>query len=352
MPVYHTFGQELVNRDEFLTRAAEFERSVSFDVGTVTTGGGVRPFTNIEFGSPLSILIRRVYTGRFPERKMFGSRRPMLITSAIKDISTSSAAAQALNIVKTTVTPHSVFAGPSAREEGTALLYYSPAIASSLITVSIQMVFDDFDDELFKRASQLFTSLSGVPIFIPASGYLLGAASILKLASDAGNALFSGRAALDENIELDFSFGGGSIPQPGFWVLSSAPLDLKRFQFDPANGLIEKSTGGAYNGEDPVIVLSLDGTIQPSLVSFTPLMASASLLGRFMSQKEGSEVMTDTVLSAMKVFSDVTYRKKADELRQQISALTQGNEIRQKLEAQFNALNASIAEPSLRLSVL
>ena len=38
MPVYHAFGQELVSRTEFLTRAAEIEQSVSFDVGTVAAG--------------------------------------------------------------------------------------------------------------------------------------------------------------------------------------------------------------------------------------------------------------------------------------------------------------------------
>src|SRR4051794_4924476 len=140
MPVYHTFDQELLDRQEFLTRAAEFEQSVSFDIGTVAPGDAVRPFANIDFGSPLSILIRRVYTGRFPDKKIFGNRKPMLITSAIKDISTSSAAAQALNVLKESVAPHSVFSGPGAREEGTSLLYYSPAVASSLITVSVQML--------------------------------------------------------------------------------------------------------------------------------------------------------------------------------------------------------------------
>lgn len=349
MPVYHAFGQELVSRNEFLTRAAEIEQSVSFDIGTVASGDAVRPFANIDFGKPLNILIRRVYTGRFPEKKMFSARKPMLITSAIKDISTTSAAAQAINVLKQSVTPKSVFSGPSAREEGTSLLYYSPAVASSLITLSIQMVFDDFDDELFERASQLFTNLSGIPIFVPAAGYLLGAASILKIASNVGSALFEGHAALDESIELDFSFGGGSIPQPGYWVLSSDPLDLRKFQFDPTSGLVDKSSGKAYDGDDPVVVLSIDGSTQPSLTNFAPLMASASLLGRFVSQKQGSEVMMDTVLSAMKLYNDFTYRKKAEDLQQQIAALPAASEVRKKLEDQFAALNASISESRLRL---
>ena len=34
-----------------------------------------------------------------------------------------------------------------------------------------------------------FRNLAGVPIFVPASGYLLGASSILKIASDVGSAI-------------------------------------------------------------------------------------------------------------------------------------------------------------------
>jgi hypothetical protein len=349
MPVYHALGAELISRSEFLTRATEMQQAESFDIGTVGAGDSVRPFADIDFGKPLNILVRRVYTGRYPEKRVFSSRKPMLITSAIKDITTTSAAAQAVNMLKQSVTPRSVFSGPGAREEGTSLIYYSPAVASSLITISIQMVFDDFDDELFSSASQLFTNLAGVPIFVPAAGYLLGASSILKLAGSAGSALFSNSAPLNESIELDFSFGGGSIPKPGFWVLSSAPLDLSRYSFDTTSGLVEKSTGQAYSGDDPVVVLSLDGSVQPTLTNFAPLMASASLLGRFFSQKQGSEVMMDSVLSAMKLYNDFTYRMKAEELQQQMAALPANSDVRKKLQDQFNALNAGISETRLRI---
>ena len=351
MPVYHPLGQELVSRDEFLTRVAEVEPA-AFDVTDVAAGEGVRPFANIEFGKPLNILIRRVYTGKYPEKRLLNSRKPMLITSAIKDVSTTSAAAQAVNVLKQSVTPRSVFSGPSAREEGTAVVYYSPAVASSLISVSVQVVFDDFNEELVTRASQLFGNLAGVPIFVPASGYLLGASSILKVAADLGNAIFSGHPALDETMELDFSFGGGSIPQPGFWVLSSGTLDRNRYQFDPTGGLLDKTTGRAYDGDDPLVVLSVDGSAQPTLTSFTPLLASASLLGRFLRQKQGSEVVMDSLLSAMRLYNDFTFRLKAEDMQKQMASLPASDEFRKKLQQQLEALNASIIETRLRLPQL
>ena len=91
------------------------------------------------------------------------------------------------------------------------------------------------------------------------------------------------------------------------------------------------------------------GSSQPSLTNFAPLMASASLLGRFVSQKQGSEVMMDTVLSAMQLYNDFTYRKKAEELQQQVAALPAASEVRKKLEDQVAALNASISETRLKL---
>src|SRR6476646_9764127 len=111
MPVYHPLGQELVSRDEFLTRVAEVEPA-AFDVGSVAAGGGVRPLVNIEFGKPINVLIRSVYPGNYPEKRLLNSGKPMLITSAIKDVSTTSAAAQAVNVLKQSVSPRSVFTGP------------------------------------------------------------------------------------------------------------------------------------------------------------------------------------------------------------------------------------------------
>ena len=352
MPVYHAFGDELLSRHDYLARACDFSSAVSFDPGPVAAGEAVRPFADIEFGKPLSVLIRRVYTGKFPERKrLSGARKPMLITSAIKDITTTSAVAQAVNLLKQSVSPRSAFTGPSALEEGTALVYYTPAVASSFITISLQVIFDDFNPELFQRAAQLFSGLAGVPIFMPAAGYLLGAASMLKLASGAGEALSRSQPALSESIELDFSFGGGSVPMPGYWVLSSEPLDLAEYRFDPRLGLLHRQSGRAYSGDAPVVVLSLDGSLQPALSNFAPLMASASLLGHFVSQKQGSEVMMEHLLAATKLYNDFTYRRKAEEIQQQLLSLREENPARLKLREQLDALNAGIAETRLKLAL-
>ena len=175
----------------------------------------------------------------------------------------------------------------------------------------------------------------------------------LKLASDVGSAIFSGHPALDENIELDFSFGGGSIPQPGFWVLSPATARSKEIPVRSDQRLDwTRRQGRAYDGDDPLVVLSVDGSTQPTLTSFTPLLASASLLGRFLRQKQGSEVVMDSLLSAMRLYNDFTFRLKAEDMQKQMASLPASDEFRKKLQQQLEALNASIIETRLRLPQL
>ena len=328
MPAYRPLGQEILAPNEFISRSKD-EGAVakdalaeeSFDINPVASTGPVREFKPIDFGKPFNVVLRRIYTGKFPEKRLFSNRKPMLVTSSIKDITTTSAATRALNLLKQGVVPQSSFNWPDAAEEGTNLMYYSPAMASPFVTISLTMIFEDFEQELFDRASKLFASLAGVPIFMPAIGYLLGASTVLKLAGNVGNQIFNGHPALNENLQLDFSFGGGATSAPGFWIFSSGTLEANKYQFDPTRGLIKQSNSSPYDGPDPVIVVSVDGTPVDGVANFTPLLASASLLGRFFNQQDGSEVAMDTVLQAAKLLNDLTYRKKAEEAKSKLDAL-------------------------------
>jgi len=351
MPIYHPFRGTLINHNDFLVEANSLRGTADFAVRSVGSATETRPFVDVGYGKPLSVLVRWVYTGRFPEKHLFSSQKPMLLSSAIKDVTTSSAAASAVNVLKNRVSPHSAFSGPGAQEEGTHLLYFSPAVASPFVTVTVNLVFEDFPKELFEKVSQLFASLASVPVFMPAAGYLLGASSVVKLGSELGNSLMNGRPVLAENLPLDFNFGGGSIPKPGYWILSGSPIDTDRYKFDVNQGLMD-SGGHVYDGDDPIVVLSLDGTAQPALASFTPLLASASLLSRFFSQKEDSEAALDSVLGAVKLYNDLEYRKKSEDIRQRLSGMKPDDKDYKTLLDQFSAFNANISEQRLRLPAL
>ena len=350
MPIYHPIHGTLISHNDFLLEATAL-RTADFAVRSVGTATDTRPFVDVGYGKPLSVLVRWLYTGRFPEKHLFSNQKPMLLSSAIKDVTTTSAAASAVNVLKNKVSPYSAFSGPSAQEEGTNLLYFSPAVASPFVTVSVNVVFEDFPKELFEKVSQLFTSLASVPIFMPAAGYLLGANTVVKLGTDLGNSLLNGRPVLNENLSLDFNFGGGAIPKPGYWILCGNPIDTNKYKFDVNQGLVDTS-GHVYEGEDPVVVLSLDGTPQPALANFTPLLASTSLLGRFFNQKEGSEVALDSVLGAVKLYNDLAYRKKSEEIKQRLSAMKPDDKDYKTLLDQYAAFDANITEERLRLPPL
>jgi hypothetical protein len=314
----------------------------------VASGKDVRQFADIGFGKPLSIVIRHVYTGQFPQKRLLGGNPPMLVTSSLKDITTTSGAAQAINLLQQNVKAGSRIASPAASDSGTPLVYYSPAVASPLITASILMVFQNFDQELFNHVSQLFTSLGGIPIFMPASAYLIGAGTLLKLAGNVANAFLNGHPVLNQPMQLDFSIGGGSIPVPGFWLISENPIDVSSYVFDTNNGLTNKTTGQPYDGPEPFVLLSLDGAKQDSLAKFTPLLASASVLGQFLNQQNSTAVALDAISSSIGVANDVMFRKKADAIKQQIAALPKDSPDLPNLQKEYSAYLANIQEAVLK----
>jgi len=348
MPIYHPINDTIVSREEFLQTVKESQDVAQFAVGATTASGTSRAFADIGLSKPMNIVLRRVYTGSYPQKNLLNDKKPMLLTSALKDATTTSAGARAVNMLKKQVSPKSSFAGPAALEDGTNLLYYSPGVVSSLITVTVELVFQEFDQSLFTLISKLFTSLGNVPIFMPASGYLMGLSTVVQLAGNVGQALVNGKPVLSESMLLDFSFGGGNIPVPGFWVFSANPLDLATYSFDPARGLVNNSTAKEYDGSEPYVVVSIDGTKQDGISSFTPLLASASILGQFYNQKPGTEVVTDSLVTAVTLGSDLSYRKRADRLRQTLSTIQKDTADYDSTINQYNALLANIQEPLLR----
>lgn len=139
------------------------------------------------------------------------------------------------------------------------------------------------------------------------------------------------------------------MPTPGFWILSSGVVDVDKYEYDPNKGLIDKTTSRPYDGPDPIIVVSIDGGGVDHFPNFTPLLVSASVLGRFFNQKDGSEVAMDTALDAVKLLNDLTYRKKAEETKNRLASLAQDSPDRQKLQDALKTFNANIGESRLKL---
>src|SRR5215211_3902104 len=113
---------------EFSTGALSAENSIT-EIPVGVDGTAV-PFEPIGLGSPLTIEIRHLYTGRHPGvfvRDIFGHGADLLFTSAIRSTAISDAYPRALNFLKRNVNTRTMISGPDATENGTTLVYYTPA---------------------------------------------------------------------------------------------------------------------------------------------------------------------------------------------------------------------------------
>ena len=210
---------------------------------------------------------------------------------------------------------------PKATENGTELVYYINALTAEALTITFDIAFDDFPDELIDQIGSAIQTAGGIPIFGPYSGILLGVGMAVKLVSKLANALVDARPDFSVTEKLEFQIPGSPISGSGYNVLSTAPLNTSDFSFDLKQGLIHKATNKPYDGDEAYIVYMLDGTQKYSFKSFTPTVASAAMLSRFLSQKEGSQVAIETMTEAFKLFSDMRYRREADRLQKEIEKL-------------------------------
>jgi hypothetical protein len=172
----------------------------------------------------------------------------------------------------------------------------------------------------------------------------------VKLIAKLANALVDARPEFSVTERLGFQVPGSPIPDSGYKVLSTELLNTNDFSFDLDRGLLHKDTGKPYDGDEPYIAFLLDGTQNDSFKNFTPTAASAAILSRFLSQKEGSQVAIETITESFKLYSDLRYRKEADRLQEEIAKLPAGSEERQKLEQRRDAAIANILEKLLKPS--
>lgn len=347
MPVYHTVGSAVVTRKELRERSAELTEAAREGVARMPPATAT-PFTPIGIGKPLTIQIRHVYTGANPRKGWFPGRKDMLLTSAMKSIAVFNAAPRAVNFLRQGVTANSNLNSPQATEQGTPLVYYSPAVTAPSTVVTFELVFDEFPDELLERIGTMFSDLSAVPIFLPAGGYLVAASSLVKLAGGLGQALFDGRPAFESTETLDFDVPGSVAPTADFRIMCGPDFDPTAFRFEPNKGLLDQH-GKPYDDHEPYIVLSLDGAKREEYESFTPTMASAAVLERFFNAREGAEVALDTVVSAMKLYNDWKFRDQAKGVKQKLDALSDKNsDEAKKLTERYQALLANILTEEMK----
>lgn len=317
----------------------------------VAPGESPVPFQPIGLGKPLTVMIREVYTGVHPSGGLFGGKKDMLITSALKSITSFDAKPLAINFLAKKVAPNSRLNRPGASEQGTPLLFYSPSLLERSLTLDMTVVFDQFDPKLFDTLGEVFTAAAGIPLFLPASLYLLAAGMLTKIAGSAGEALFDAKPVFDRTEALDVFFPGSPPLPPGFRLITPDNVDVQEPGFRDkyhmnALGQVVDESDKLYQGNMPYIVVSVDGTEQPEYASFTPTAASAAILSKFLSAGEQGQLAKD-LIKAVQVLNDVTFRTQVDQLDAQIKEAKTAKE-KAALKVKREALAKNIIEDLLK----
>jgi hypothetical protein len=356
MSLYHVVGSRLVGEEEARSRAKDHqkaggEKEMSARAGPESVSIPVPGAEQIGTGKPLSIILRHVYTGRFPKGSGFGgSRKDFLLTSAVKDVFTTfNAAPRAVNMVRRRVTPGTGIAGLDATENGTPLVYYSPAVTTVSTTATVEMAFDDYPDELVSRIGNAISTAGGIPLFGPYGPVMIGVGLAIKLVSTVVNVLSDVKAEFSVSERLEFELPGGDPLDPGYRVLCEPSFDPMHLslQFKLNVGLIDQQ-GRPYDGPEPYVVMLLDGKKQDAFKDFTPTAATAALLERFLQQKDGSDVVISTIVDAVKLYNDVRFRREADRLKEQLGGVNANSPEGQALKKKMDAMLANVGEQLLK----
>ncbi len=374
MAVFYALGEAIVTEEELrekqvLGSVANFAESLNkerggaileFSTGRLTSknirksirlpNGEPTPFQEVGPGKPLTIEIRHVYTGRYPKAVVFDKTKDMLITSAMKSIATFDAAPRAVNFLEKNVRARHNISTPAATEKGTPLIHYTPALTEKNTVLTLEIGFDEFPEQIFVVVQNALTQAAGIPLFVSASTYLLAAGAITKLFGDIGSRVFDAAPVFKGTERLTFVRPGDVPPQADFRVLTNDDVGedvFKDYKVGETGQLVD-SGGNQYNGDTPYIVISLDGRKNDEYSAFSSTAASAALLDRFYSIKEGQEQGIGLLMDAVKLYNDWKFRKKADKLAYELKELDRQSEDYKKKKAEYDAAAANILEDILK----
>ena len=308
-------------------------------------------FTPIGPGEALTITLRTVYPGHLPRKSggLFRSRGVM-VSSAVKSWQTFDAQPRALNMIKKEIARATPVPVPAATEEGTRIVFYSPALVDRSLTVTVEMAIDDVDAEFFKAISSIFSAAGGLPIFASAAPYLLAAGALFDVSGKIGNSIFDSKAEFQGTEILSFGVGGEVNAVAGYAVLTRNELEEDALKnFSVGNGQrLEAANGVAYDGPTPYAVIALDGAKDPRLEIFKANAASAALLQRFYNIRPGGETAANDLIEALGFYNDFRYRKEADEIAETLmkGGLSDGE--KEALKAKLEAVKKNIKSEYFR----
>lgn len=330
----------------------------------------VSPSGTIAISKPLFVRIHRIFTGQ--ER-----HGEALVSSAVRAETDFAAAPRALHFIARDVKPQT-FLSPLAGEDGTPIVYYTPANLDRTLSLEFRCSFDDFDRRRYERIVDLIHNASQLPVFALSSvfaGPLSGAAGTTIVAAVA-NAVKVGLGALDRRVDGNNDWVASydlHIDTPGLeraqagWVLlrandegstvmvrdSDAPrytsytqlVDSDAFYVSSQDGELHYSDGGEVVNDldQPYVLLHISGVSDDKWKAWKATQVSAQLLERFFSTTSDA---IDDIGELMSIFNDVMMARRVGAVDSKLRRASE--EERGKLTEQRRALLEHIQDKDLK----
>lgn len=331
MALFYAMGDQLVDLEDI-------NQQIALGIWTSENGHELErssttpAFTPVGIGKPLLVEILTVYTGNVP-RQFLGGKPDLLVVSGVKGAQTFDAAPRAINQLEEDIKDHQ-YVQQAAFSKGSSIVYYTDCLENSTTLCSFELVVDSLQKSTIDSVSKMFATTAGLPIFVPANLYLLAGAMLVKLAGELVNS-FESRPFLSDTLDLRFLTSGVPNFKSGHYVVYNSEnrdefndykVEVKNDGFERVEvQLVHQKSGKAYKGEAPYMIVNIDGRHRPDLEGYTPKLASAALLEQFYGKKNRSGQMIQTLESALALYNDFTYRKKAAQLLQKIQTLPVGS---------------------------
>jgi hypothetical protein len=314
-------------------------------------------FTPIGIGNPLGVEIISIYTGDAPKRHFLGGKPDLLVSSATKSVETYDASPRAVNQIRKGIKDKELLE-PSALAEGSTIAYYTPVVDSGTILCSFELVADSINDEILHYLSRLFSTASGLPIFAPASAYLMAGSFITKVAGDLVK-IFKSKPFLKEDLTLRFDTPDFDVAIARTAVLYN-DRDRKEFEgYTPelkSSGsnknkmvMFNKNKNKEYRGEAPYIVLSIDGRERKELKEFTAKLASASIIEKFYGDSDTGGKVIESLESALELYNDFNYRQKADRMKEIMNSTKPNTKEYEEAKKLFDAYKKNIVNDHFKI---
>lgn len=288
-------------------------------------------------------------------------RHDLLVASTVKNLPVFNAAPRAVNAVVPSLQDGLArrFDGLPANLNATPVIYHSPGQVDRGVVVTVEMVWNSFDNDLVQSIGGLLASSAGVPLFAPAAGYLMAGSVLLKAAGNLLERIVDGRAFFEDTLTLSLN-RPGMPPTPASYHLmygNSVAIDklvrADQVKFDPDRGLVNKSDGEPAAVADPYAVVLVYGNARPDYAKFAPTMASAAILEKFFHAGAADRPVTSEILDLLKSVNDVSYRNRASGLLAQARGLNkQAPDYPAQLaaiQAEFEAANKNVQADGLRI---